>query len=101
GPWSDPPAVEVLALDSGVGMSDVGACFRDGYSTAGSPGTGLGAVQRLASTMDVYSTRPGGTAIVARITASRRRDDQAPNLEIGAVSVAKEGEEVCGDGWAV
>ncbi len=97
---SDPPAVEVLALDSGVGMSDVGVCFRDGYSTAGSPGTGLGAVQRLASSMDIYSTRPGGTAIMARIAPSRRRDDEASNLEIGAVSVPKAGQEVCGDGWA-
>ena len=36
-------AIEVLAIDRGAGMSDVARCFQDGYSTAGSPGTGLGA----------------------------------------------------------
>src|SRR4051794_24710081 len=38
------PGVEVLALDKGPGMSDPARCFQDGYSTAGSPGTGLGAI---------------------------------------------------------
>gem|GEM_PF-3095637 len=56
-------AVEVLALDRGDGMANVAECFRDGYSTMGSPGTGLGAVQRLASLVDVYTMRPGGTTI--------------------------------------
>ena len=39
--------VECLALDKGPGMADVHACLRDGYSTAGTPGTGLGAIARL------------------------------------------------------
>ena len=38
--------VECVALDRGEGMADVGASMRDGHSTAGSPGTGLGAVAR-------------------------------------------------------
>src|SRR4051794_14016493 len=41
--------VEVLALDSGRGMTDIARCFQDGYSTGGSSGTGLGAVQRLST----------------------------------------------------
>lgn len=89
-------AVELLALDRGAGMASVVECFRDGYSTAGSPGTGLGAVRRLALLVDVYSTQPGGTAIVALVggTAPAR-------LQTGLVSVPKAGEEVCGDAWAV
>ena len=44
----------------------------DGYSTAGSPGTGLGAVVRTATDFDVF-TQPGvGTALVARILRQRR-----------------------------
>ena len=90
------PVIELLALDRGVGMASVAECFRDGYSTAGSPGTGLGAVQRLAGLVDVYSTRPGGTAILARV------GDAGPaRLDLGAVCVPKSGEEVCGDAWAV
>ncbi|MGH7367005.1 MAG: ATP-binding protein [Candidatus Rokuibacteriota bacterium] len=104
------PGVEVLAVDRGAGMADVDACFRDGYSTASSPGTGLGAVRRLSSFVDVYSARPGGTApegtapggtaIVARVCAAGPRGARAAPLEIGVVSVPKSGEEVCGDGWA-
>jgi anti-sigma regulatory factor (Ser/Thr protein kinase) len=91
-----PPAIELLALDRGAGMASVTECFRDGYSTAGSPGTGLGAVRRLADLVDVYSTQPGGTVILARVGGV-----QAERLEIGAVCVPKAGEEVCGDAWSV
>src|SRR6185295_16575188 len=43
----DARVVEVIALDRGPGMSDVARCMSDGYSTAGTPGNGLGAVRRL------------------------------------------------------
>jgi len=92
-----PPAVELLALDRGDGMASVAEAFRDGYSTAGSAGTGLGAVERLATRVDVYSSRPGGTVIRALVGA----DPAGGPLEIGAVTVAKAGEAVCGDAWAV
>jgi anti-sigma regulatory factor (Ser/Thr protein kinase) len=92
-----PPAVELLALDRGAGMTSVADCFRDGFSTAGSSGTGLGAVGRLSARVDVYSTRPGGTAIVALVG----REPTAGRLEVGAVSVPRAGEVVCGDAWAV
>jgi anti-sigma regulatory factor (Ser/Thr protein kinase) len=91
-----PPAVELLALDRGAGMASIADCFRDGYSTAGSQGSGLGAVGRLAARVDVYSTQPGGTAILVRVGAAL-----PGRLEIGLVSVPKAGEEVCGDAWAV
>ena len=96
-----PGAIEVLALDRGAGMASVADCFRDGYSTAGSPGTGLGAVERLASLVDVYSTRPGGTAVLARVEAHGRREAGVPPLQVGGVSVPKTGEDVCGDAFSV
>src|SRR4051812_8934980 len=40
--------IELLAIDRGKGMANVAQCLTDGYSTAGTPGTGLGAVKRLA-----------------------------------------------------
>ena len=63
---SDGPGVEVLALDTGPGMAHVGQCLQDGYSTAGSPGTGLGAITRLATLWDLYSVPGHGTAVLAR-----------------------------------
>jgi anti-sigma regulatory factor (Ser/Thr protein kinase) len=96
----DAVGLDVLALDRGPGMADPGRCLRDGFSTAGSPGTGLGAIARQADFFDVYSTVPEGTALLARLWA-RPAPPAEGGLEVAAVHLAKSGEEVCGDGWAV
>jgi anti-sigma regulatory factor (Ser/Thr protein kinase) len=59
--------VDVVALDEGSGISSVAESLRDGYSTSGSPGTGLGAITRLAESFDFYSQPGRGTALSARI----------------------------------
>jgi anti-sigma regulatory factor (Ser/Thr protein kinase) len=88
--------VQVLALDRGRGIANVPASLRDGFSTSGTPGTGLGAISRVASTFDLH-TQPGrGTVIAATIYPQ----GEMP-LSIGALSVAMPGERDCGDGWAV
>jgi anti-sigma regulatory factor (Ser/Thr protein kinase) len=90
--------VEIMALDTGPGMRDVDACLRDGYSTAGSPGTGLGAIVRQASVFDLYSTAPGGTALLAQLWPGPVVDTE-PAAEIGGLCLPKPGETVTGDGW--
>lgn len=91
--------LEILVLDRGPGIANVEESLRDGHSTTGTSGSGLGAIGRLSSYSEIYS-RPGrGTAILARIAG----DDNAV-LEagkIGAVQVPKPGEDVCGDQWGV
>jgi anti-sigma regulatory factor (Ser/Thr protein kinase) len=91
--------VEIIAMDKGPGMSNPARCFEDGYSTAGSPGTGLGAVSRIASFYDFYSAEGKGTVLVARV------GDSAPKngcgVELGAVGVAYPGEEISGDSWGI
>jgi anti-sigma regulatory factor (Ser/Thr protein kinase) len=95
-------AVEVLALDRGPGIANVGESLRDGYSTAGSPGTGLGAIKRLSDEFDIYSTPGKGVALVARLLSQRPPSGSHPApLQIGAVCVPMPGEEACGDAWAV
>src|ERR1700761_1835726 len=49
--------VEILALDRGPGMADGASCLRGGYSTGGTSGNGLGAIQRLAHQM-LFHSRP-------------------------------------------
>jgi anti-sigma regulatory factor (Ser/Thr protein kinase) len=90
--------VDVLALDRGPGMANVDRCFEDGFSTAGSAGTGLGAVRRLASAIDVYS-RPGGTALLMRIGPGTPGRVSGGMTAIGGLSVAVGGEDQCGDAW--
>jgi anti-sigma regulatory factor (Ser/Thr protein kinase) len=92
--------LEVLSLDKGPGMSNVALSLGDGYSTAGSPGTGLGAVQRIAGEFDLYSQPGKGTVAVARILVSRRTTSPYAQA-VGVVRQAKPGEAVCGDNWIV
>ena len=57
-------SLEILALDSGRGMSDVGRCVADGYSTAGSPGTGLGAIIADGGCLrDLFESGPGHRSV--------------------------------------
>ena len=92
--------VEMIALDNGPGIRDVAQSLRDGYSTAGSPGTGLGAIKRLAWQFDLHSTPDKGTAVLARLWRGRR-----PALDRGAVfgviHLPMPGQDVSGDGWGI
>jgi anti-sigma regulatory factor (Ser/Thr protein kinase) len=92
--------VEVLALDRGPGMADVGRCLRDGFSSAGSPGHGLGAIRRLSAFADVYSTPGTGTVLLARLWARMPSTGPSGRFGLGAVSVPQRGESMCGDAWA-
>jgi anti-sigma regulatory factor (Ser/Thr protein kinase) len=91
--------VEVIALDDGPGIPDVDRSLDDGFSTGGTPGTGLGAVRRLSQHFDLHSSVPDGTVILARVRGGPPRQSD-PGLWAGAVSLAAPGERVCGDGWA-
>lgn len=96
--------LELLALDRGPGMADVDQCLRNGYSTIGTAGTGLGAVRRLADEFDIYSIPGLGTAVLARVwrtPAARDCDPSLAWLEFGAVCVPKPGQTVSGDAWSV
>jgi anti-sigma regulatory factor (Ser/Thr protein kinase) len=91
--------LEIIAIDSGPGMSDLHRCLQDGYSSAGSAGTGLGAVRRLADEFDAFSTVGRGTTVMTRLHATPA---PSPRLYIvGAVSLPAPGETVCGDAWRI
>lgn len=90
--------VELIALDKGPGMADVQWSSQDGVSTgSGSPGTGLGAIRRMANGFDIHST-PEGTVCLVRVSGTGRT---VPARRWGAASIAAPGETVCGDAWAV
>lgn len=87
-------AVEVLSLDRGPGM-DLAASLRDGHSTAGTRGEGLGAVRRLADEFDAESG-PKGSVVMARVWTGGA--PEAP-LQIGAACQPLANEHLCGDAW--
>lgn len=94
----DVPEIEILSVDEGPGIRDLSLAMRDGFSTAGSPGTGLGAVQRLATDFDIHSEVDKGTVILARLRPGARA---AQAFRWGVVALPAPGETVCGDSWAV
>jgi len=95
--------VDVLSVDHGPGMADAERCLADGYSTSGTPGTGLGAVQRLCDQFSMYSVVGKGTVIFGRVLGPRARStapSTAGRFIAGAVCLAAPGETVCGDAWS-
>lgn len=92
--------IDVIAVDRGPGIANLDASLVDGVSTAGTAGTGLGALNRLADEFDAY-TQPGqGCAFFMRLWRDGPPVDTC-RVEIGGVLAPIAGEEECGDGWAV
>lgn len=88
--------LEVLAIDRGPGIANLQASLRDGVSTAGSPGTGLGAMMRLADSFEAYAPAAKGTVVRLEIWA---KPVPAAPVEMGVICLPKSGETVSGDSW--
>lgn len=58
--------LEIQSHDTGPGIANVEQALGDRFSTAGTRGTGLGAVNRLMDELDITSQRRIGTRIVCR-----------------------------------
>src|SRR5512138_2445365 len=78
--------IEVLAIDSGPGMDDFHASARDGFSSAGTAGTGLGAMRRMSDEFDVYTGRGLGTAVRMGFWAGAARPEPG-DYEVGGIAV--------------
>ncbi len=93
--------IELLAMDKGPGIADVARSLEDGYSTVGTPGTGLGAIRRQADIFDIYSRPGAGTVVMARVlTDDAAATATVPDFELGLALVPYPGEIECGDSWA-
>ena len=99
------PGIELITIDAGPGLADVGAAMRDGHSTAGSLGIGLGAIRRLADFCDLYSVPGQGTALIARFRPGTGSPDAAgspaapglPPARYAGLTRPIAGEQDCGD----
>lgn len=92
--------IEIICVDRGPGIEDIATAMQDGVSTgSGSPGTGLGAISRVADDFFVVSEATG-TVSLARLREGRRAPS-ALSLRMGAVCLAVAPETISGDAWAV
>jgi anti-sigma regulatory factor (Ser/Thr protein kinase) len=91
--------LQVVAIDSGPGIPDVVQAVKDGHSTAGTLGIGLGAVARLASWYDLYSSSHG--TVLAATFGSCTCTTSSTSARAAGVTRAMSGQAVCGDAYAV
>jgi anti-sigma regulatory factor (Ser/Thr protein kinase) len=100
-----PGWIELCSIDRGPGIPDVGRCLEDGYSTGGGPGNGLGAVRRLSTEWDLFSSTspemaPIGTVVFSRVAEQPATVGPGP-FRWGAVSRPAPHETRCGDAWRI
>ncbi|HEY2171696.1 MAG TPA: SpoIIE family protein phosphatase, partial [Candidatus Angelobacter sp.] len=90
--------MDIVALDHGPGIADLSSALQDGYSTGGTPGTGLGAIKRMAEVFDVFSNGKG-TAIFARIEQPENEHGSRhkSSVELAGLVSPITGEQVSGD----
>jgi anti-sigma regulatory factor (Ser/Thr protein kinase) len=109
------PGLELFYWDTGPGIYDLDRAIRDGVSTNGSMGGGMGAIRRLTDEFDVYSTirqtsrlslaaarrTNHGTALLARkwVARTKRSADIRITDRIGVWCRPHPREQVCGDAY--
>lgn len=113
------PGLELFYWDAGPGIYNMDRAIRDGVSTSGSLGAGLGAIQRLTDEFDIYSTvqttgrlslqaarrTSHGTALLARKWVAQEEEGRARDREeaerYGVWTQPHPGEIVNGDAYCI
>jgi anti-sigma regulatory factor (Ser/Thr protein kinase) len=96
--------IEIIAVDKGHGISNIDRAMRDGYSSGGTAGAGLGAIRRMSKVFDIYSAYNGGTAVLSRMLNLRPppgAPTTADRVDFGVVCIAAPGERVSGDAYII
>lgn len=89
-------SISILAIDKGPGISDIVNALRDGYSTHGTAGNGLGAIKRLSTEFDLFSMPGKGTVVMSQFYKTNHDPDK---FSLWGFSLPIAGEQVSGDGW--
>ncbi|HEY4163295.1 MAG TPA: SpoIIE family protein phosphatase [Dongiaceae bacterium] len=94
--------IEIIGIDRGPGIRNLGESMRDGHSTAGSAGQGLGALKRQSDLFEIASWQDRGVVVVCRIATKKlAKGTVTPKFVWGGVSIPLAGQEVCGDAFSV
>ncbi len=84
----------ILALDSGPGIADMAKAMSDGFSTGGTMGGGMGAMRRIATSIEVFSGK-SGTIVLLELGAPSKPS----GLTVAGMAIPYPGERLCGDAW--
>lgn len=94
---------EILAVDKGPGIPDIARVMRDGVSTSATLGHGLGAIERLSNTFNIYSVPDWGTIVYSKVTTLQSGFVRKENLDLDVrgLVIAKPREVECGDHYRI
>src|ERR1700721_2253315 len=94
--------LRLISVDKGPGIANMANAMQDGHSTAGSMGSGLGAIRRVSDIFEVYSSSGAGTLVRAEFWKGKHEHtSEGGFIQTGVVSEPLHGEEECGDGWGI
>jgi len=94
--------IEVVSSDLGPGIADIDQAMTDGYSTAGSLGIGLPAVNRLMDEFEIRSNTGEGTLITSRKWAKPEMPRiTVPEINLSVFSRPFPGQRYNGDAYFV
>ena len=92
--------LDIVALDRGPGIADFDAAVKDGFSTGGSLGIGLGTMRRAAALFDIYSAAGVGTAVLVRLLEKKVAAPKDDGFTVGSRMTPIRNEIVSGDSWS-
>lgn len=92
------PGIEIIGIDNGPGMAEIQAMLKDGISTKGTLGHGLGSIQRFSDTFQLYSQPNWGSILLARKFLKPLPAKAVEKVETRYINVPKPNETVSGDG---
>jgi anti-sigma regulatory factor (Ser/Thr protein kinase) len=94
--------LEIQSHDDGPGIADVEQAVGDRFSTAGTHGTGLGAVNRLMDELEIHSQRGKGSRIICRKRLREHRVSSRPcPLDFGVATRPHPSCQLNGDAFVV
>lgn len=97
--------LSIIVWDEGPGISNVSQCLKDGYSSAGGQGIGLGAMRRLSDAFGLYTPPSGGLVVSMTFREGCILKPTAPRggalWDVFGTALSMPGQGVSGDAWAV
>lgn len=93
-PYGAVKGIELLAIDRGPGF-DLQNCLTDGFSTGGTQGIGMGAVDRQSEVFDVFAD-DRGAVLLARLYP---RGSKVVDYRFGVSQHSLHNDPACGDIW--
>jgi len=90
--------IQIVAADKGPGFSNFLVSSRDGVSTGGSLGIGLGGIMRASDLFEVFTVPAQGSALLSRIAKGHAKPKVPEGaLAIGVRRAPLRGQVECGD----